>query len=217
MQDYAAQRQNMVESQVRPNDVPDPRLQDAMRRVARERFVPASKRALAYADSTVEVVPGRYLLDPRSFAKLAQLAGIGANDRVLDVGCATGYSTAVLARLAQSVTGLEEDADLVRIASDMLAAVGARNATVVQGMLTEGAKSGAPYDVILIEGAVEEVPERLLAQLGEGGRLAAIAQKGAQGQARLYVREHGRIGSRAGFNATVPLLSGFRQKVGFVF
>ena len=217
MQDYAAQRQNMVESQVRPNDVPDPRLQDAMRRVARERFVPASKRALAYADSTVEVVPGRYLLDPRSFAKLAQLAGIGANDRVLDVGCATGYSTAVLARLAQSVTGLEEDADLVRIASDMLAAVGARNATVVQGMLTEGAKSGAPYDVILIEGAVEEVPERLLAQLGEGGRLAAIVQKGAQGQARLYVREHGRIGSRAGFNATVPLLSGFRQKVGFVF
>jgi len=217
MPDYALLRQTMVESQVRPNDVPDTRLQAAMREVPRERFVPAAKRALAYADSTVEVVPGRHLLDPRSFAKLIQLADIGPEDRVLDVGCATGYSSAVLARLAQSVTGLEQDADLVRVASDMLAAVGARNARVVQGMLTEGHKSGAPYDVIVIEGAVEEVPGALLAQLGEGGRLAAIVQKGAQGQARLYVRDQGHLGSRAGFNAAVPVLAGFRQKVGFVF
>src|SRR5215472_12813258 len=146
MSDYATQRLNMVDAQVRTNDVTDPRIHAAMREIPRERFVPAAKRALSYADSSVEVAPKRYLLDPRSFAKLLQLAAVKTTDRVLDVGCATGYSSAVLARLGQEVVALEQDADLVRIASEMLPAIGARNASVVQGSLIEGFKSKAPYD-----------------------------------------------------------------------
>lgn len=217
MPDYAAQRQNMVESQVRANDVTDPRIQQAMRDVPRERFVPAAKRAVAYSDVPVEVVANRYLLDPRSFAKLAQLAAIMPDDTVLDVGCTTGYSTAVLSRVAKNVVALEQDADLVRIAIDMLQAVRATNAEVVQGSLADGYKAKAPYDVIFVNGAIEAAPEKLLAQLAEGGRLVAIVQKGEQGRATLYVKRQGHVGARADFDATVPLLAGFRQKVGFVF
>ena len=124
MPDYTAQRTNMVELQVRANDVTDIRIHEAMRDVPRERFVPAAKRGIAYADVPVEVVPNRYLLEPRTFSKLIQLAQIAATDSVLDVGCVTGYSTAVIARLAARVIALEQDADLVRVASDMVPAVG---------------------------------------------------------------------------------------------
>src|SRR5580692_10443689 len=127
MPDFTLQRQMMVETQVRPNDVTDTRIHDAMREVPRERFVPAARRAVAYADMTVEVAQGRFLLDPRSFAKLLQLAQIGPEDRVLDVGGATGYSAAVMARLAKSVVALEQDADLLRIADDTLRSVGVHN------------------------------------------------------------------------------------------
>jgi len=129
MPNYAAQRLNMVESQVRANDVTDPRIHDAMRQVPRELFVPSAKRGVAYADAAIEVVRGRYLLEPRTFSKLLQLAAIGPNDAVLDVACGTGYSTAVIARLARTVIGLEQDADLVRIASETLPASGAANAS----------------------------------------------------------------------------------------
>jgi protein-L-isoaspartate(D-aspartate) O-methyltransferase len=217
MPDYAAQRANMVESQVRANDVTDPRIHDAMRENARERFVPAARRAIAYSDVPVEVVANRFLLDPRTFSKLLQLASIQPTDNVLDVGCTTGYSTAVLARLAKSVTALEQDAELVRIAPDMLAAVKASNVAVVQGGLAEGHKAKAPYDVIFINGAIEAAPEKLLALLAEGGRLVAIVQKGEQGRAHLFVRQQGRIGHRADFDASTPLLAGFHQPVGFVF
>src|SRR4051794_25560530 len=118
MPDYTIQRLNMVESQVRTNDVTDVRIQEAMRAIERERFVPAARQGLAYADRPVEVVRGRYLLDPRPFPKLAQLASIEPTDRLLDVGCAWGYSTAVFSRLCADVIGLEEDAELVRIASE---------------------------------------------------------------------------------------------------
>jgi protein-L-isoaspartate(D-aspartate) O-methyltransferase len=217
MSDYAAQRINMVESQVRANDVTDVRVVAAMRTVPRETFVPGSKRAIAYADVPIEIVPQRYLLDPRSFSKLLQLAGIGPDDAVLDVGCATGYSTAVIARLARRVIGLEQDATLMRMASDALPAAGAKNAAVVQGALAEGFREKAPYDVIFINGAVEKVPDGLLAQLAEGGRLVTVIQSGKPGQAALYLREHGRIGHRFAFDASVPLLTGFREAVGFVF
>lgn len=216
MPDYAAQRLNMVESQVRTNDVTDRRIQEAMRAVPRERFVPAAKRALAYADRPVEVVPGRYLLDPRTFSKLAQLAEIAPGERLLDVGCGSGYSAAVLARLGAHVTALEEDAELVRIASDALPAVSPA-VRVVQGRLAEGHAAGGPYDVIVVEGAVEVMPESLQGQLSEGGRLVAIVQKGPQGRAHLFVKQHGRVGRRPDFDATVPLLPGFREPKGFVF
>jgi protein-L-isoaspartate(D-aspartate) O-methyltransferase len=217
MPDYAAARANMVESQVRTNDVTDVRVQNALRDVARERFVPAAKRGIAYADAAIEVVPGRYLLDPRNFARLLQLAQIGPGDRALDVGCATGYSTVVLARLAGSVVGLEQDADLVRMASEMVPAAGAANAAVVQGSLSEGHRAKAPYDVIFLNGAVEQVPESLLGQLADGGRLVAILQTGAQGMAHLFERNKTHVGSRAAFDGAAPKLAGFGQPTGFVF
>jgi protein-L-isoaspartate(D-aspartate) O-methyltransferase len=210
----AAARLHMIDSQIRPNDVTDPRLLAAFEAVARENFVPRAARAVAYAEAPVEVAPGRFLMEPRCFAKLLQLAKIGPQDRVLDVGCATGYSSAVLARLAGSVVALEQDADLMRIASEGLATTGV---TLVQGGLIEGAKMEGPFDVIIVEGAIEQTPDTLLSQLNEGGRLVAVMQDGAAGRATLFVKEHGGIGHRAAFDASAPLLAGFRKAVGFVF
>jgi protein-L-isoaspartate(D-aspartate) O-methyltransferase len=215
MPDFLTQRLNMVEAQVRANDVTDPRIQDAMREVAREQFVPSAKRGIAYADAAIEVVRGRYLLEPRTFAKLLQLANVAADDRVLDVACATGYSTAVLARLCKSVIGLEQDADLVRVATETLA--GIKNVTVVQGSFIEGAREHAPYDVIFLNGAIEVVSDALLAQLADGGRLVTVVQEGALARAHLFLREHGRVGHRVAFDAAAPLLAGFKETVGFIF
>ncbi len=215
MTDFTTQRLNMVEAQVRANDVTDPRIHAAMRSVARELFVPGAKRGIAYADAAIEVVRGRFLLDPRTFSKLLQLANVAATDSVLDVGCVTGYSTAALGQLGRVVVGLEQDADLVRIAIDAIS--GVANASVVQGILVEGYGAKAPYDVIFINGAVETVPDALVAQLAEGGRLVAVVRQGALNRATLYLREHGRVGHRVAFDASAPLLAGFRETVGFVF
>ncbi len=217
MPDYLAQRLNMVESQVRVNDVTDVRVQDAMREVPRERFVPTARQATAYADAPLEVVRGRFLLEPRTLAKMLQLAEIAPTDTVLDVGCMTGYSSAVLSRIAARVTALESDADLVRVGAETLPAVGAANATVVQGDLAEGHKGKAPYDVIFVNGAIEVRPTALLAQLAEGGRLVAVVKSGAQGHATVFLKEKGQVGSRTGFDADAQILPGFREKVGFVF
>lgn len=207
----------MVEAQIRINDVTDPRILSAMGEIPRERFVPAAKRALAYADVPVEVAPNRFMLDPRTFAKLIQLAEIRDTDIVLDVGAATGYSSAVLARLARTVIALEQDAELVRAAYDILPAAGAANAIVTQGPLNQGLKAKAPFDVIVVNGAIAAPPDTLLEQLAEGGRLVAVIQDGAAGKAVVFVREHGRFGCRSGFDATVPALVGFSKTVGFVF
>lgn len=215
MPDLQTARFNMIEAQIRANDVTDVRIHAALEAVARERFVPTAKRALAYADVPVEIAPGRYLLDPRSFAKALQLARITAGDRVLDVGCGTGYSAAVLGRLAANVVALEQDADLVRVATGLLA--NEPHIQVAQGALIEGFPGGGRYDVIFVNGAVEAEPETLLSQLEEGGRLVAFLQSGAQGRAVLYLKEHGQIGHRADFDANVPLLAGFKKHLGFVF
>ncbi len=217
MPDFSAQRLTMVETQVRPNDVTDPRIIAALRAVPRERFVPGPRQALAYSEGPIEVAPRRYLMDARSFSKLVQLADIQPGDKILDVAAATGYSSAVLARLGGQVIALEQDADLVRVASDTLHAEGCKNVTVVQGALTEGVKANAPYDVIFINGGVESVPDSLLGQLNEGGRLVAIIQNGPQGHAHIYLKEDGVVGSRADFDAVVPDLAGFKRQVGFVF
>ena len=215
-QTMSAARANMIDTQVRCQDVTDPRIHAAMAAVARERFVPPARRAIAYADVAVELAPGRFMLDPRSLAKALQLAEVTAEDRVLDVGCGTGYSSAVLGRLAKSVVALEQDADLVRIASQALANAQG-SIEVTQGGLIEGFKMGGPYDVILVNGGIEARPDTLLGQLAEGGRLVAFLQTGAQGRATLFVREHGQIGSRPGFDSTVPMLAGFKKSQGFIF
>ena len=208
-------RFNMVEAQIRSSNVTDPRIMAAMNAVAREKFVPSASQALAYADVPVAVAPGRYLLDPRSFAKLAQLAEIGPDDRILDVGCSTGYSAAVLARLGAEVVALEQDADLVRVASGLLAnAVG--KVEVVQGGLIEGVKGQGPFDVIFVNGAIEQAPEILLSQLAEGGRLVTVLKDG-QSRAWLFLKQNGQIGRRPAFDADVPVLAGFKKAMGFVF
>ncbi|HTQ15143.1 MAG TPA: protein-L-isoaspartate O-methyltransferase [Rhizomicrobium sp.] len=217
MSNAAAQRFNMVESQVRTNDVTDVRVQEALMAVPRERFVPASKRAVAYMDAPLELVTGRFLLEPRVFAKMLQLAEIRPSDSVLDVGCATGYSSAVLARVAARVVGLEEDADLVRAASDMAPSLGGGGITIVQGALAEGHRAGAPYGVIFINGAIERVPDALLSQLADGGRLVAVLREGTQGRAVIWRKEDGHVGYWQAFDAAAPVLAGFRQPAGFVF
>jgi len=208
-------RFNMVETQIRPSHVTDDRLLAAMMAVPREKFVPGAARALAYADVPVAMAPGRYLLDPRSFAKLAQLAEIGPEDRILDVGCGTGYSAAVLARLGAEVVALEQDADLVRVASGLLANVIGK-VEVVQGGLIEGVKGQGPFDVIFVNGAIEQAPEILLSQLAEGGRLVTVLKDG-QNRAWLFLKENGQIGRRPAFDADVPVLAGFKKAMGFVF
>jgi protein-L-isoaspartate(D-aspartate) O-methyltransferase len=208
-------RFNMVETQVRTANVTDQRILAAMNAVAREKFVPRAAKALAYADVPVAVAPGRYLLDPRSFAKLAQLAQIRTEDRILDVGCATGYSSAVLARLGADVVALEQDADLVRAASELLANVVGK-VEVVQGALIEGVKDQAPFDVIFVNGSIEQVPDGLFAQLAEGGRLVTVL-KDSQSRAWLFLKENGQVGKRPDFDADVPVLAGFKKAMGFVF
>lgn len=212
----ASARFNMIEAQIRTSNVTDPRILAALDAVARERFVPAASRALAYADVPVPVAPGRFLLDPRSFAKLVQLAEVKADDKILDVGCATGYSSAVLGRLGGSVVALEQDADLVRIATETLAGAIGR-VTVTRGALIEGFAGEAPYDVIFVNGAIEQPPETLLSQLAEGGRLVAVLRERAHGRAQLFLKEHGVIGQRPDFDADVPLLAGFKKATGFIF
>lgn len=218
MPDFAAQRFNMVESQVRTSDVPDQRLQDAMLAVPRERFVPVLKRGFAYAEVPVEIVPGRFMMEARTLAKLLHAARIAGGDKALVVGGMTGYSAAILSHICSSVTLLESDADLVRAASEMLPALGNGAVTVAQGGLSDGHKPGAPYDLILIDGGVEDVPATLFAQLAEGGRLAAVIMgKNGLGRAHIYVKSGQAIGDRPDFDAFAPMLPGFRTPEAFVF
>jgi protein-L-isoaspartate(D-aspartate) O-methyltransferase len=218
MQDMSKARHFMVEGQVRTNDVTDLRIFELMGQIARERFVPASRQALAYSDVCVEVKPGRCLPDPRSLAKLVQALEIKAGDRVLDVASATGYSSALLAGLSGDVTALEEDDELARAASANLRDVArlGRLAGVV-GPLKQGCPQHAPYDAILVNGAVEEIPQAWTDQLKEGGRLAVILNGGPVGKANLCVRRAGILGKRVVFDATVPVIPGFTRVKTFAF
>ncbi len=221
MIDSKQQRINMVESQVRPSDVTDRRIIRAMLEVPREAFVPGGLHALAYMDEAVPVVhraegrPGRALLAPRTFAKLVQLAEIEAGDTVLDVGCATGYSTAVLARLAKSVVALEVDAALAARAAEALRQLHVSNAQVMRGPLEVGAPSQTPFDAILLEGAVPEAPQALLEQLKDGGRLVGVLADGAFGRAQVWRRTGKVIDARPAFDAGAEPLPGFARRAEF--
>ena len=220
MFDFAAARRMMVDGQVRTSDVTDQRIIGAMLDLPRERFVPERNASVAYLDLDVAVTsttPARRLLKPMVLAKLIQAAEVGPQDRVLDVGCATGYSTALLARLARSVIALEEDATLARHARENFAAIGAANAEVVSGSLPDGWPAGAPYDVILINGAAEVVPEQLLRQLVEGGRLVAVVGRAPASKAVRYLAGGGQASALPVFDAAGPALPGFAEPPAFVF
>lgn len=221
MTDFAALRRAMVDSQVRTADVTDPRLLAAMLSVPRERFVPEDNAALAYLDRDIAVSesgqPERRLLKPMVLAKLIQTAGVRETDHVLDIGCATGYSTALLARLAASVVGVENNVAIAERASATLAAIGADNASIVHGPLTGGAPAKGPYDVIILEGATEIVPEMLLDQLKDGGRLVCVLGRSLAGKAMLYRRVERELSGRPVFDAAAPLLPGFIKPPEFVF
>ena len=223
MADFAAARRNMVDSQVRPSDVTDPALIAAMLAMPRERFLPATKASLAYLDYDVPVLEGafdrpeRRLLKPMVLTKLIQAASPSESDHVLDVGCSMGYSAALLCRLVAEVVALDEDASLVRAARERLPETGCVNVEVVEGPLVAGWERGAPYDVILVEGAVEIMPQALCEQLREGGRLVCIRGGGPGAKAMLYRMDAGEISGRAIFDASAALLPGFAEVPGFVF
>lgn len=218
MTDFAAARFFMVEGQIRPNKVTDHRLVDALSETPREAFVPESARGVAYVDDDLPIGNGRYLLEPMVFARMLQYLGVQATDRVLDVGCAGGYSTAILAKLAASVVGLDSDAALTAGATVALAAQGIANATVVTGPLAAGHAEGGPYDVIVVEGTIPELPAALADQLAEEGRLVAIVHDArGVGEVRLFQRVAGVLSSRVLFEAQPHALPGFEKKASFVF
>ncbi len=220
--DFTALRTKMVDSQLRTTDVTDLPILDAVLAVPREEFVPSRLKPLAYIDEDIEVAPGdnaraRYLMEPSPFARLLQLAEIGPGDVVLDVGCGTGYSSAVLSRLAASVIAIEEDAALAEQAQANLERLGYHGVAVVRAPLAAGYAAEAPYDAIVLEGSVEAVPAALLGQLKEGGRLVAVEGRGNAAVARVHVRAGDVVSARRGFNAAVKPLPGFEVVREFEF
>lgn len=215
MSDYSARRVMMVDTQVRPSDVTKYPIIEAMLSVPREEFVPADRREAAYAGENVALGGNRVVLEPRTLAKLLDALDIRGDEMVLDLGCGLGYSTAVIARMAEAVVAVEEDAGLAAAATAALAAQGADNAAVITGALAAGAPKHGPYDVITIGGGVEALPEAVLAQLKDGGRIGAVFMDGALGTARVGYKEGGRVTWRFAFNATAPVLPGFAARQGF--
>ena len=228
MIDFEAARATMVNTQLRTDRVTDRRILTAFASLPRESFVPAAKRYLAYSDAALEVWPSfdggpaRYLLPPVVLARLIQLASVEASDAVLDIGCATGYSTAVLAHLARAVTAVESEPELAAAARETLQALGLDNGSVVGGDHASGAPEAGPFDVILLNGSVPEVPESLLAQLKEGGRLVAVVTAGPQGRPRqgkatLFVKVDGETSGVPHFDANAKPLPGFAFSPTFTF
>ena len=215
--DFQEQRIKMVDGQVRTTDVTDTAILDAMLAVPREIFVPENWKPLAYIDEDIEIAPARYLMEPSPFARLLQLAGLRGGDNVLDVGCGTGYSCAVLSKIVASVTGLESDPSLAAAARDNLAKLGCANVEIAEGSLAGGHAGSAPFDVILVNGAVDEVPSALLDQLADGGRLVTVVGQGNAGRATFYLKENGIVSSRRGFNTAVMPLAEFRRQPAFEF
>jgi protein-L-isoaspartate(D-aspartate) O-methyltransferase len=220
MTDFAQARRTMVDGQVRVNDVTDAAVISAMLDVPREKFVPETRANLAYIDDDLCVQeasgtnPARYLMEPMVLAKLLQALELSSDSKVLDVGCATGYSSAVMSRVAGHVVALEEDAALAAGAKKN---VRAANVEVVSGKASGGWPAGAPYDAILIGGALEEVPQALTDQLKDGGRLAAVIRKDHAPKAMLYVRTGSHVSARRLFDAAIPPLPGFEAPKAFVF
>lgn len=217
MTESAVARSHMIDCQLRVNEMNDERVIEAIRAIPREQFVPKAKRSVAYVDEDLPIGDGRFLMEPMVFARLLNAAEIGPKDLVLDIGCATGYSTAVLAGLADAVVGVETDPELVAMAEKKLANLEIMNTAVVSGALNAGVAKQGPFDVIVIEGAVEVIPDALIKQLKEGGRLLCVKLEDGQGRAHIVTMEDGIASGRDLFDANIQPLPGFEAEKGFVF
>lgn len=216
--DHARARANMVENQLRPNRIDELRLLAAMQDVPRERFVPKTWRGVAYADEDLILPEGRYLIEPLAFARLVQTARIGPEDVVLVLGCTTGYAGAVLSRLAATVILVQPDETAAKRIESLMDELGVDNVVVTLGEdPLAGHPSEAPFDIILLAGALAEVPPALSEQLAEGGRLVAVIDHGNVGKGTLFTRLHGVVGRRILFDAQIPHLPGVKANTEFTF
>ncbi len=215
MTEYAKRRRIMVDTQVRPSDVTLFPIIEAMLSIPRERFVPTRLREAAYLGENLPIGPGRVILEPRTLGKMLNILAVGPQDLVLDLGPGFGYSTAVLAHLAQAVVAVEPDEPLVSEAEAALADVGIDNAAVQLGDMADGAPEHGPYDAIALQGAIERLPDAIADQLAEGGRIACIFWEDGLGTCKLGIKADGRINWRFAFNASAPVLPGFEKKAEF--
>lgn len=216
--DFTTARHNMVESQLRPNRVIDEDLLAAFDSVPREMFVPSPLTEVAYVDDGIEIAPGRWLMEPMVLGRLLQAATLRREDVALVIGCGTGYACAIMAPLVNTVVALESESALAATATRILGELSIDNVVVLEGRLTQGHPAQAPYDVILIDGGVEEVPPAIQQQLAEGGRLLTVVRRpGAVGRAMLMTKRAGVVSGRVLFDAAVPPLPAFTLTPGFVF
>ena len=214
MFDFSISRQHMVDGQIRTNDITDLSIIRAFKSIARETFIPKAKQAIAYSDVHMEV-DGRTMMRPRDFGKLLQGLNIQPTDVALDVGCARGYSTAILSQLCETVVALEDSDERVERATSQLIDAEVLNAAVVKADLKAGAREHGPFDVIFVNGSVSDVPQSWLDQLAVGGRLAAIIQNGPIGQAVVFTRSKEAIGKTVICDASLPLMEGFKREAVF--
>ncbi len=216
--DFKAARRRMVESQVRTNDVTDLRVQAALETVPREVFLPAGLREQAYVERELPYAPGRAMMTARDFAKLIDAADPRPGDLCLDAVAGTGYSTAILARLVDMVVGVESDEALAAAAQENLTRLDVGNAAVITGDSAKGAPDQGPYDLIFVDGVIEVRPDALLAQLKDGGRLAAVERRGGVSRGVIYRRSGDAFASKEKFDATAKtVLPGFAAAKTFVF
>lgn len=216
MTDYAARRTVMVDTQVRPSDVTKFPIIDAMLSVPREAFVPRDLREAAYVGENIDLGGGRVILEPRTLAKMLDALDIRSDELVLDIGCSLGYSAAVIARMAEAVVAVEEDADMAADAQGLLAENGVDNVVIHEGPLAQGAAEHGPYDVIVVQGAVAHLPEILSDQLKEGGRVACLFMENTLGVVRIGYKIDGHLTWRFAFNAGAPVLPGFERQAAFM-
>ena len=219
MTDFALARRNMVDGQLRPNRVNDAGLLAALSELPRERFLPEALRSVAYADDDVPLGNGRFMMEPMVLARLIQILQPRAEDKALVAAAGLGYGAAILGRLTKSVVAVEADAGLAAAARKTLQELGVTGVEQVAGPAEQGAAASAPYDIVLIEGAVPEVPGAIADQLAEGGRLATVIAdpSGALGVAHLFVKQGGVVSGRPLFDAGTPLLPGFARPARFTF
>ncbi|MEX0306644.1 MAG: protein-L-isoaspartate O-methyltransferase [Ruegeria sp.] len=215
MTDFAARRLTMVDTQIRPSDVTKFPIIDAMLTVARENFVPDSQREAAYVGDLVELGGGRCLLEPRTLAKMLDTVNISKDEVVLDIAPGLGYSTAIAAQMAELVVAVEADESFAAESQTLLMEADVDNAIVHEGPLEQGAVEHGPYDVIMIQGGVEQLPDTLLDQLKDGGRIVCLFMQGDLGTVRVGFKSSGRVSWRYAFNASAPILPAFCAECAF--